>query len=134
MEFKWNLLPEFSEYKKGQKSYKKESETGEYVGAVRFGNLCYDIFNWGNHLWFDLYVGGVDTGYGYGADRYPYDYCDIAGFSWNDDLSDISDDDFKKNLEAHIEDHIKAIEGYITDVGAISVDLIKKASEKLNEW
>lgn len=63
MKFKWNLQPEFERYKKDQRSYKQEEGSGEYVGSVRVGNLCFDIIDWGNHLWFDLYVGGVDTSY-----------------------------------------------------------------------
>ena len=85
-------------------------------------------------MWFDLYVGGVDTGYGYGADNYPYDYCDVASFSWNDDLTDVTDDDFKRELEEYIEEHINTNEGYVTDVGAILVSLIDKANEDLKEW
>lgn len=110
MKFKWNLQPEFQRYKENQHTYTTESESGEYVGSVRVGNLCFDIINWGNHLWFDLYVGGVDTGYGYGAD------------------------DFKMELEKYIEEHIYANEGYVTDVGAIPVSLIDKANEELREW
>lgn len=134
MKFKWNLQPEFERYKTNQRNYKQEEGSGEYVGSVRTGNLCFDIINWGNHLWFDLYVGGVDTGYGYGADNYPYDYCDVASFSWNDDLTDVSDDNFKRELEEYIEEHINANEGYVTDIGATPVSLIDKANEDLKEW
>lgn len=137
MKFKWDLQPEFTRYKENQRNYKvNESEegSGEYIGCVRFGNLCYDIIDWGDHLWFDLYVGGVNTGYGYGVDDYAYDYCDTAGFKWCDDLTDGSDDDFKRELESYIEEHIGAVEGYVTDVGAIQVNLIEKANEELREW
>ena len=47
MKFKWNLQPEFERYKKEQKTYKDEEGSGEYVGSVRVGNLCFDIINWG---------------------------------------------------------------------------------------
>lgn len=134
MKFKWKLLPEFERYKRNQKKYEQDSGSGEFVGFVRVGNLCFDILDWGNHLWFDLYVGGVDTGYGYGVDNYPYDYCDVASFTWKDNLTDVSNDDFKKELEEYIEEHINAIEGYITDVKAIPVSLIDKANEELKEW
>lgn len=137
MKFKWNLQPEFARYKEDQKTYaldENEEGSGEYIGCVRVGNLCYDIIDWGDHLWFDLYVGGVDTGYGYGADDYPYDYCDLAGFKWDDDLADVSDEDFKKELESFIEEHINTFEGYVTDAGAIQVNLIEKANEELREW
>lgn len=134
MKFKWDLQPEFQRYKVNQHTYTNEEGDGEYVGSVRVGNLCFDIIDWGNHLWFDLYVGGVDTGYGYGADKYPYDYCDVASFSWNDDLTNVSDEDFKKELEEYIEEHINAMEGYVTDFKAIPVSLIDKANEELKEW
>ena len=134
MTFKWKLEPEFTRYKAEQHKYKKESDDGEYVGHVRVGNLCFDITSWGNHLWFDLYVGGIDTGYGYGADNYPYDFCDVAGFSWDDNLTHVSDDDFKKELEEYIEEHVNVMKSYVTDVKAISVNLIDKANEELKEW
>lgn len=134
MRFKWNLQPEFNRYKKNQRSYKQEESSGEYVGSVRTGNLCFDIIDWGNHLWFDLYVGGVDTGYGYGTENYPYDYCDVASFAWNDDLTDVSDGDFKMELEKYIENHINTFKEYDTDFKAIHVNLVDKANEELREW
>lgn len=134
MKFKWNLQPEFAKYKAEQHTYKDEEGGGEYLGSVRTGNLCFDIIDWGNHLWFDLYVGGVDTGYGYGTDKYPYDYCDVASFPWYDDLTNVSGEDFKKELGEYIEEHINAMEGYVTDVKAIPVNLIDKANEELKEW
>ncbi len=136
MKFKWNLLEGFAEYKRNQANYINGDEEGygNYVGNVRFGNLCYDIVEWGDHLWFDLYVGGVDTGYGYGVDDYPYDWCDLAGFPWNDYLANTSDEDFKREVEEFIEEHINQFEGYITSIKAIPVDLVAKANEELREW
>lgn len=137
MKFKWNLQPEFERYKRDQATFinnKNEEGNGEYVGCVRVGNLCFDIINWGDHLWFDLYVGGVNTGYGYGVDDYPYDFCDVAGFKWDDCLINTSDDDFKRELEEYIEEHINAVEGYVTDFKAIPVSLTDKANEELKEW
>lgn len=82
MKFKWNLQPEFQRYKENQHTYTTESGGQENTlvvsGLVIFALI---LLIGGNHLWFDLYVGGVDTGYGYGADKYPYDYCDTASFS-----------------------------------------------------
>lgn len=134
MNFKWNLQPEFERYKKNQKTHSDDDGSGEYIGSVRVGNLCFDIIDWGSHLWFDLYVGGVDTGYSYGADNYPYDYCDTASFAWNDDLTNTSDDEFKKELERYIEELINTYERYVTDIGAIPVNLIEKANTELKEW
>lgn len=136
MRFKWNLQqPEFSRYKKEQHEYDVISDSnGEYLGSVRCGDLCFDIINWGDHLWFDLYVGGVDTGYGYGADDYPYDYCDIASFSWYEDLTNISNDVFKYEIEQYIIAHLKEYKEYVTDMKSIHVDLLEKANEELNDW
>lgn len=54
-----------------------------FIGGVHLGDLCLDILLRGYeedklYLEYDLYVGGVDSGYGY-ADQddgteYPYDY------------------------------------------------------------
>lgn len=58
----------------------------EYYGAVRIGDLCFDIvlhtsIDWdGNfdavdsYIDGDLYVGGIDSGYGYGKENYPYEF------------------------------------------------------------
>lgn len=137
MKFKWNLQQEFARYKERQKEHIVDENiegSGEYIGNVRFGNLCYDIIDWGDHLWFELFVGGVDTGYGYGVDDYPYDFCDLAGFKWSDNLSEVSDEELTRELEAYIEEHINAIDGYVTDVKAIPVNLVDKANEELREW
>lgn len=111
---------------------------GEYIGAVRVGNLCFDILNWGNHLWFDLYVGGVDTGYGYSERKkykgYPYDFCDECSFKWEMELKDTSFQKFKEELSSFIEKHILNHKEYVTDRRAISVSLIDKANQPLTVW
>lgn len=135
MKFKWNLQPEFERYKKEQKMYKEDEEgNGEYVRSVRTGNLCFDMINWGNHLWFDLYVGGVDSGYGYGVNDYPYDYCNEASFRWNKDLTNVSDEEFEKESEEYIEEFINVKKEYTTDIKAIHVNLLDKANEELRVW
>lgn len=138
MEFKWDLIePDFSMYKENQCTHDANSGNKEYLGSVRIGNLCFDIINYGNHLWFDLYVGGVDTGYGYGADKYPYDYCDAISFPWYEDLTIMTDNEFKERVEKFIEARLNSREEYlvdIKDVKVISVNLLKKASEEPKEW
>lgn len=59
----------------------------DYIGAVKIGSLCYDLVEReGNDendypvLYGDLYVDGVDTGYGYSDNDVPYDFDDAAGF------------------------------------------------------
>ena len=39
-----------------------------------------------------------------------------------------------KKVKEYIEEHINTNEGYVTDIGAISVSLIDKANEELKEW
>ena len=40
----------------------------------------------------------------------------------------------KKELEEYIEEHVNAMEGYVTNVKAIPISLIDKANEELKEW
>ena len=134
LKFKWNLQKEFEVYKKEQHTHTKGDGSGEYVGSVRTGALCFDIINWGNHLYFDLYVGGVDTGYGHGANNVPYDYCDVAGFPCYTDLSNVSNEEFMKNIETFITKHLAEHSEYTTDVKNIHVNLLDKAKETLVEW
>lgn len=140
MEIKWFLKEEeYEKYRKHQHEYQDEDcAEGEYIGSARLGNLCFDILNWGNHLWFDLYVGGVDTGYGYsdreGFKNYPYDFADSVSFRWDEDVSEVSIEEFEKDLSEYIEEHINSYEGYVTDIGAMPVDLIGKANENLQLW
>ena len=139
MDIKWHLKEEeYEKYRRNQHKYTDEDGYGEYIGSARIGNLCFDIINWGNHLWFDLYVGGIDTGYGYsdrnGFNNYPYDYADTCSFSWHDDVSGFSLKEFEEDLSKYIEEHIERLEGYVTDVGAIPVSLIDKANEELQLW
>lgn len=139
MEIKWYLKEEeYEKYRKHQHEYEDGDDYGDYIGSARVGNLCFDIINWGNHLWFDLYVGGVDTGYGYSCREeykdYPYDYADSCSFRWDDDVKNISLEEFQKELSEYIKEHIKTLEGYVTDVKAMAINLIDKANEELQLW
>ena len=107
----------------------------DYVGCVRVGNLCFDLLvemdnknKW--RLAYDLYVGGVDSGYGYSArndkmEEYPYDYAD--GGMFEDTMISMSYEDFQKHAEAEFEKYIKT-----HTYNAAS--LIEKANEPLNIW
>lgn len=139
MKIKWYLKEDdYNKYKKHQHEYGDYDSVGDYIGSVRVGSLCFDIINWGNHLWFDLYVGGVDTGYGYsdkkGYENYPYDYADSCSFRWDENVKEITLEEFQKELSEYIEEHIEKMEGYVTDVRAIAVSLINKANEDLQLW
>ena len=139
MEIKWFLMErEFENYKKHQQEFSDEDGEAEYIGSARVGNLCFDILNWGNRLWFDLYVGGVDSGYGYSYkqhyEEYPYDYADSCSFCWNKPVQDMSIDDFMKELGEYIENHINTCKEYKTDMKAIHVNLVEKANEEFKFW
>lgn len=65
-DFVWNLNEnEFENFKEKQRTYKESNYDGGWIGNVRCGLLCFDIIDFDTFLHFDLYVGGVDTGYGY---------------------------------------------------------------------
>lgn len=128
----------YDKYRTHQHEYEDGDCDGNYIGALRIGNLCFDILNWGNHLWFDLYVGGVDTGYGYsekdGYERFPYDYADSCSFRWDKDVSGTELKSFQDELSDYIKKFIMEKKSYTTDTKAIFVDLIAKANEDLQLW
>lgn len=140
MKLVWYLKKE--EYEKFQKEQQNfdGSDNGEreYIGSVRTGELCFDILSCGDKLFFDLYVGGVNTGYGYSYkpefQNYPYDYCDVFSFVWNEPLKDVTYENFIEDLTKYIEEHIRTHEGYVTDFKAIPVSLIEKADAELKLW
>lgn len=144
MKLVWNVNEvDYNRYRKHQHEYSDEdiqngNAEGTYIGAVRVGNLCFDILNWGNHLWFDLYVGGVDTGYGYSLKEeykdYPYDYADSCSFKFDEIVSDVNFEEFQKLLNEYIEKQLESLQEYVTDKGAIKVNLIEKANEDLKLW
>lgn len=139
MNLKWYLdEKDFEEYKMHQHDDYGEYNEGDYIGSVRTGNICYDILSWEKSLWFDLYVGGVDTGYGYsdrdGFEDYPYDFCDVYSFEWDKDLKDTSIEDFEKEVSEYIKKYISENDKYVTDMRAIPVNILEKANEELCLW
>lgn len=100
-----------------------------FVCYARSGDICFDIAitvcNDKYGLEYDLYVGGIDTGYGYSRE-YPYDHVGGDVFSgWEN----MEFEDFKKYA-------ISVFEKYIYDMNEIykQADLIKKANEPLKVW
>lgn len=136
MEIKWFLSEsEYEKYRKNQKNYSDSDGYGEYIGSVRTGDLCFDIINWGNHLWFDLYIGGIDTGYGYsdkeGFKGYPYYFEDFLSFSCYKNVRNIKYDKFVEILTKELEKHIKNYSNYEIDKG---ITLLDKANSELKLW
>ena len=107
-----------------------------YIGCARVGELCFDLvtrlyeITEGIVLTYDLYVGGVDTGYGYSRIEpdYPYDFAD--GSDFEDTCISLSYDGFKELAE-------KEFERYIREMGQIfypNANLTEKAAAPLHIW
>lgn len=101
LNFNWSRFPEqaykdyASQVNAGHKDPTKAFDDGDFIGAVYVGDLCFDFtvrFTQDEPieriLDFDMYVGGVDTGYGY-SDRvvknYPYDWEGGSDFGYYED-------------------------------------------------
>lgn len=129
MKFYWNfhydLLDKIKTY-----PYMKY-ENGTYVGCCRIGNLCWDIvINKDRNnkkksvLTAELFVGGVDRGYGKSEHGYPFDYDDDGYY-----IMDI-DADIEK-MKEYAEDFFS---GYIANNGYEYADLKELAEGALNIW
>ena len=113
--------------------------SGDYIGCVRVGNLLTDLSVYSKqqngpitkndeaHLCLQLYVGGVDTGYAYGRNGYPYDCVDDAGHQFSDEMISDTYTDFQAKIENKIVDLLK---GSNYD----KADLVEKATESLRVW
>ena len=112
--------------------------TEMFLGTVRCGDLCWDIMAINKKLYADLYVGGVDTGYGYSRETktygYPYDMCDKYSFNYEGD-TDVNLRQFKNDIERHILEFLnsESTPTYTTDNGQI-VNLANKAASEIKEW
>lgn len=102
----------------------------DFIGCARIGDLCFDLvlreYNNEFVLDYDLYVGGVDDGYGYGKDNYPY--TEGGGGTFEDSLISMSYDDFVKQAEEAFTDYI-----YHSNYSA-EYNLVDKANEPLHTW
>lgn len=112
-----------------------ESETisdGYYIGCVRVGDLCFDLIVRQYDSWeldYDLYIGGIDDGYGYSQLDAGYPYSEDSGGSFADGLLiNLTYDKFKEVVEAALTD-------FICNEGSVyNVSLIEKANEPLHIW
>lgn len=124
---------------------------GEYLGCCRVGELCFDVRAWSGGEWtgwgFELYCGGVDSGYGYSGKEamennskyyitkwdvpdellYPYDEVDYGEFP--DGFETYTLEEFQKEAERVFEEFIKEANKSYGEA-----DLIAKANEPLHEW
>ena len=113
----------------------KQDLIDDFVGSVRVGDLCFDLVlrQYASDelmLTYDLYVGGVDDGYGYsnrfGEKDYPYTEAD--GDSFGDTLICLSYKEFKRRAEETFTDFIRFT------TYSETYDLISKASQPLHKW
>lgn len=137
MKFYWNL--DEKDYQRFWEDKHVRTEEDEqypdgYLGTVRVGNLAFDLMNHDECIRFDLYVGGEDTGYGYGTDDYPYDFCDSFNMDFYKKYSSMKM--FKKAAEKRLRRKLKKMPMYcaMTQDRAWSVNPLSKAKEPLRIW
>lgn len=107
--------------------------SGDYLGTIRVGDLKCELQIYtrsdetseesGTWIGLDLYVGGVNTGYAYGRNHYPYDSVASADYK----LGKMEYTDFQKAIEQ------KVIE-IVQNAHYVKTDLVKKICEKLHVW
>jgi len=154
MKFVWEMDEEkWEEFANAldRKAFEVAHMVGEYLGCCRVGDLCFDIRAWSpGEFWngwgFELFCGGVDTGYGYSAREamkdhpewkwkyevpdkllYPYDEVNYGEFPAG--FESYSLKEFQEKAEPVFEEFIKE-KSIIYD----NADLIAKANEPLHEW
>ncbi|MCC8045819.1 MAG: hypothetical protein LIP12_10020 [Clostridiales bacterium] len=140
--FYWNDFKE-EDFLAIKERFLKVNEPGKFSGThhtwekgcIRAGELCFDVCirsDIENHsiLTFDMYVGGVDTGYGYkedGVHGFPYDHADIGDFDENWINMDYSE--FVSSAEEVMTEFIER-----TDKWYKEASLAEKASAALHIW
>lgn len=125
-QFDWRDFDEKTYNDCVKSAHAKDISTIDYVGAVHVGDLCFDLSLIDRtdteplYIQYDLYVGGVDSGYGYSESGYPYDYFD--GGCFYNDVIDMPYADFQSMAEKELTEFIDA-EGFRA-----------KANEHLHIW
>ena len=130
MKFDWTefLESDFTGYCAKAKSNTITSE--DFIGCVRVGDLCFDLlisYNLQGKMFmaYDLYVGGVDTGYGYSVAGYPYDYA--GGGNFEDSITNMTYEEFRKYAE-------EKFELFITIFPYEPISLVEKANHLCGIW
>lgn len=155
MKFAWGIDEEkWGAFAKAinEENFLAAYDEGDCIGCCRVGDLCFDIRAWNGGDWtgwgFELFCGGVDTGYGYSAReamktgkyenkwevpdelQYPYDEVDYGEFDmwYNEPLPPL--DEFKVKAETVFEEFINSHRDSYID----NADLMAKANEPLHVW
>lgn len=118
-----------------KKWYSRElcNRDDDCIAQLRVGDLSFDLVercvDGRYRLWLDLYVGGIDSGYGYGKDDYPYDYFDdVTACFYSYHLQSGSYTDMKKKIKA------KAIELIVKHDENWKISLTEKAKQEFHVW
>lgn len=113
--------------------------SGDYIGCVRIGDLLIDLSVYSRqqdgpiteddevNLCLDMYVGGIDTGYAYGRNGYPYDRVDDGSYRFEDEMIAYDYPTFQTLVENKIVEMIRN-SSYITS------DLISKMLGEPHVW
>lgn len=141
LKFYWYLTPaQYEQFRKNQSKY-SERTPADCIGSLRCGQLCFDICDAGSSLLFDLYVYGVDSGYGYKerqSETFPYDFCEECSYAVDEDISEMSFADFAHMVESHISNIIIGRGGYTATLSdgktQVYVDILKRACADLLIW
>ena len=134
--FVWEIKEE--DYKDVENPMEAE-EDFDFIGLLRVGNICFDVMRYKTNIRFNMFVGGVESGYGTsdqkGYENYPYDYYDEGEFRI--DAKDMSFNEFKDTVEKYIENElIKEDSNYLADgyKECTRVNLFDKANEEVKFW
>lgn len=130
MKFNWNGFTEEDFVDYCARMENDQVYDGDFIGCVTVGDLCFDLIvrENGNELMldYDLYVGGIDDGYGYGKDNYPY--TEGGGGSFGESMISYTYDAFVKWAEFKFKDFI--MYSYMSS----KYNLVEKANEPLHVW
>lgn len=101
------------------RSEKEHDEYG-FITCLRCGELAFDLeeklIDGDNHLFVELYVGGIDSGYGYSMnhsnkrEEYPYDHCVAGSKKFKFTFNAITADELIEWLIPSLEDKILYID------------------------
>ncbi len=131
MKFNWDGFTEVDFANYCAKVENNMFNNGEYcIGCVRVGDLCFDLLitrlNRKLVLFYDLYIGGINDGYGYGFHAYPY--TEGGGRYFEDTMISLTYDKFIESAERAFVDYI------FNSNYAEKYHLVEKANEPLHVW
>lgn len=122
-------MPQFAAWldkKKGGEEY----SSGDYIASIRCGDLCVDLIESEDGLYGHLYVGGIDSGYGYSDDGYPYDECTEFNVEFLKEKIESSDmDSLMEEIGNSIREELLRCESLYK-----KCSLREKAEEELKVW